>query len=103
MSLSDYGRPTSPSRQFALQIYTYQGGSMPILQPPRLADPLPPYRGGREAGKGGRGGRRGGRGRGGVGGGRGRPEAGAGRRISRWEEVARLRPFGRFFKAAGRQ
>ena len=45
MSLSGYGRPSS--RQFALQIYTYQGGSMPILQPPSLFDPLPPYRGGR--------------------------------------------------------
>jgi hypothetical protein len=71
MSLSGYGRPSS--RQFALQIYTYQGGSMPILQPPSLADPLPPYRGGRRVGRAGRSGRRGGWGGGGVGGGRGRP------------------------------
>jgi hypothetical protein len=99
MSLSGYGRPSS--RQFALQILTYRGGSMLILQPPSLFDPLPPCGGGREVGRGGRGGRRGGRGGGGVGGGRGRPEAGGGRGDGRGEEVARLRPLGRFFKPSG--
>jgi hypothetical protein len=92
----------SLSRQFALQIYTYQGGSMPILQPPSLLDPLPPYRGGRRVGRAGRGGRRGGRGGAGVGGGRGRPEGGGGRGNGRGQEVAGSRPLGRFLEPAGR-
>lgn len=40
MSLSDYGRPSS--HYLALQNLTTGGGSMPILTPLRLADPLPP-------------------------------------------------------------
>ena len=74
MSLSGYGRPSS--HHLALQNLTTGGGSMPILQPPSLFDPLPPYRGGRRVGRAGRDGRRGGRGGAGVGGGRGRPAGG---------------------------
>ncbi len=100
MSLSGYGRPSS--QYLALQIYTYQGGSMPILQPPSLVDPLPPGRDGRRVGRAGRLGRRGGQGGAGVGGGRGRPKGGGGRRHGRGEQVARLRPLGRLFKPSGR-
>jgi hypothetical protein len=96
MSLSGYGRPSS--RQFALQNLTYRGGSMPILQPPSLFAPLPPCRGGREVGRAGRGGRRGG---GGVGGGRGRPKAGGGRGDGRGQQVTGSRPSGRFLQPAG--
>ena len=99
MSLSGYGRPSS--HHLALQNLTTGGGSMLILQPPSLFDPLPPYRGGRRVGRAGRDGRRGGRGGAGVGGGRGRPEAGGGRGDGRGQEVARLRPSGRFLKPAG--
>jgi hypothetical protein len=101
MSLSGYGRLSS--RQFALQNLTYRGGSMPILQPPSLLDPLPPGRGGREVGRAGRDGRRGSRGGAGVGGGRGRPKGGGGRGDGRGEKVTGSRPLGRFLKPAGRQ
>ena len=50
MSLSGYGRPSS--QYLALQNLTTGGGSMPILTPLGLADPLPPYGGGRRDGRG---------------------------------------------------